>query len=226
MATDVEVEQDEGEAVVLEGISWKLYCALRESEGNDHIRMTYLDGTLILMSPEYVHDRGATDLGILVIEFAQAQGLEVEPTRTTTLRRKGRTKRKGSGKEPDEGFYIGDNAEKMREKDTIDLTVDPPPDLAIEIGNTGDSRVALSTYVRLLVPEVWRYSPRRRELWFGVLAGGEYEPIGRSVAFPMLTRGIVVAALDARITGKMGFIAWKIWLAEWARSLPKWPETP
>jgi Uma2 family endonuclease len=40
-------------------------------------------------------------------------------------------------------------------KDRIDLTVDPPPDLAIEIDVT--SKTQISAYQSLKVPEIWRY---------------------------------------------------------------------
>jgi Uma2 family endonuclease len=205
---------------VLEGVPWVVYRILRALPTSRNVRMTYLDGTLYLMSPEYIHEQGASNLSLLVLEVAQALSLDFEPTRTTTLRRKGRGKRRGAGKEPDEGFYVGIHAELMRGRDAIKLSNDPPPDLAIEVDNKADSSAALSTYARLRVPEVWRYRPRQRTLWFGMFNGQAYEPIARSLALPMLTPELVLHALDARTTGKQSFIAWKSWLAEWARTLP------
>jgi Uma2 family endonuclease len=49
--------------------------------------------------------------------------------------------------EPDDCFYIQNEA-AIRGKDRIDLTIDPPPDLAIEIDNT--SSTSLSSAVVLL----------------------------------------------------------------------------
>ncbi len=53
MATDAPDRTAETElaepGTVLRGISWKTYCRLRDNEHNYHVRMTYLDGTLILM---------------------------------------------------------------------------------------------------------------------------------------------------------------------------------
>jgi Uma2 family endonuclease len=213
-------EADVAPGFVLEGIPWVVYRTLRSLPSSRNVRMTYLDGTLYLMSPEYIHEKGASNLSLLVLEVAQALSLDFEPTRTTTLRRKGKGSRRGVGKEPDEGFYVGIHAEMMRGRDAIRLSVDPPPDLAIEVDNKADSTSALTVYARLRVPEVWRYRPRERTLWFGMFNGKEYEPIGRSLALPMLTPELVLQALDNRTTGKLSLNAWRTWLADWARTLP------
>ena len=49
------------------------------------------------------------------------------------------------------------NEEAIRGKGRIDLTVDPPPDLVIEVDITSPSLDRLPIYARLGVPEVWRY---------------------------------------------------------------------
>ena len=85
--------------------------------------------------------------------------------------------RKGTGKEPDVGFYFGENVDRMRNKDDIDLTIDPPPELVVEVDNTNDSARALKLYARLGVPEVWRYKARTKKVWFGRLVGDHYEAI-------------------------------------------------
>jgi Uma2 family endonuclease len=217
------IAADVATGFVLEGVPWTVYRVLRALPASRNVRMTYLDGTLHLMSPEYIHEKGASNLAMLVLEVAQALSLDVEPTGTTTLRRKGRGKQRGVGKEPDTGFYVGIHAEMMRGRDAIKLSTDPPPDLVIEVDNKADSTAALPIYARLRVPEVWRYRPRQGTLWFGMFNGQAYEPIGRSLALPMLTPELVLQALDARITGKQSFIAWKTWLADWARTLPPAP---
>ncbi len=56
--------------------------------------------------------------------------------------------------EPDDCFYI-QNYTQMIGKTRIDLTIDPPPDLVIEIDVT--SKAQLSAYQALGVPEIWRY---------------------------------------------------------------------
>ena len=105
---------------------------------------------------------------------------------TTTLRQAARARKKGTGKEPDEGFFLGEDEAKVRDNDDINLAVDPPPTLALEVDNLADSEVALSAYSRIGVPEVWRYKARERSLCFGRLAGDHYVEADRSVALPRL----------------------------------------
>ena len=225
MATDTRDRATDADAAgpgtVLRGISWKTYCRLRDNPHNYRIRMSYLDGTLILMSPEYVHDGNGRRLALIVDVVTEIFDIPILGTSTTTLRRKGDRPRKGSGKEPDQAFYIGASELRVRGMRELDLDVDPPPDLAIEIDNKADSSRALRLYARLGVPEVWRYKPRTKSLWFGRLAGDRYEPIERSPNLPRLTPNLVVEALER--ANAMGETAWKRWLRAWTLELPEPP---
>jgi Uma2 family endonuclease len=86
-----------------------------------------------------------------------------------------------SGIEPDQCFYIQNQA-KMRGKRRVDLSLDPPPDLAIEIDVT--SKTQLDAYANLAVPELWRYE--KNQLRIDLLQGGEYRQINTSPIFPGL----------------------------------------
>jgi Uma2 family endonuclease len=222
-AAILEAEADEEEftgSFILQGIPWIVYRMLRALDGRRNVRMSYLDGTLYLISPEFIHEHGTSNLAQLVISVARGLGQELEPAGATTLRRKGRGGRRGAGKEPDASFYIGRNAEVMRAKDSIRLAIDPPPDLAIEVDNKADSSAALKIYSRLRVPELWRYKPRKRSLWFGGLDGTRYRSLEGSLAFPMLTPALMLQALNVRASGELGFMAWGDWVSKWARALP------
>ena len=204
---------------VLRGVDWDSYVRMRNHPGNGHLRMSYLDGTLILVSPEIVHDRYVRRLAMVIDEVTEALGIFVEGIATTTLRRKRDGRRRGSGKEADYAFYFGANAERMHRRDDLNLDSDPPPDLAIEVDHKADSSKALALYARLGLPEVWRYRPDSKTLWFGRLSGNAYESIDRSLALPRLTRSLVLLALD-RIE-ELGTSAAKPWLRDWARGLPE-----
>jgi Uma2 family endonuclease len=229
MATDIhesQIAEAEASGTVLQGITWKTYLKLRDNPENYHVRMTYLDGELILMSPEFIHDRGAEHLGLVIRGVTSGLGLEVVGIRTTTLR-KGIARKKGSGKEADNAFYLGENERRMRkrpEKDNLDLNIDPPPDLAIEVDNKADTAKVLKLYARLRVPEVWRYHVRNHTLWFGRLDGSVYIELTRSVALPRLTPELVLHALKVFDEGEMGENAWFEWIKAWARELPEAPE--
>jgi Uma2 family endonuclease len=221
MATDIRTTRAAAEGTVLHGIAWKTYLRLRDIENNHHIRMSYLDGTLILMSPEFLHDKYSRRLAQVIDMVTTALQIPSQGTATSTLRRKGPVPRKGTGKEPDYGFYFRDNEPRMRHKDRIDLELDPPPDLAIEVDHKADSSRALKLYARLGVPEVWRYKPKTKALWFGRLAVDHYEPIDRSLNLPRLTPTLVVRALDE--AERLGEMEWRNWLLAWARDLPEAP---
>ena len=74
-----------------------------------------------------------------------------------------------AGIEPDDCFYIQHQALVVG-KDRIDLTLDPPPDLAIEVDVT--STTELRVYAALRVPEIRRYHNRTLQIY--VWHAGQY----------------------------------------------------
>lgn len=222
MATDLLSEAVVGEGVLLRGVAWETYLDLRDNPENRRIRMTYLDGTLILMSPDTIHEEGADLLGVLIRAVAKGLGVQVKGTRSTTLRL-GRARR-GAAKEPDTSFYLGANELRMRRMKALDLTVDPPPDLAIEVDNKADSEAALPVYARLGVPEVWRYTPAEEvALRFYRLEGSGYEEVDRSLSIPILTPALVLEALRALDESEMGEVAWADYVVDWTRRIAAGP---
>ncbi len=183
--------------IILRDVPWSVYKALRGIETNDHIRMAYLNGVLELMSPELKHERDGKRLEQVVYVVSRLFGLTFENAGMTTLRRKGRKPGRGAGREPDVSFYFGENARRMAAREAIDLSTDPPPDLAIEVDNTADSRAKLPIYARLMVPEVWYDDVNARTLWFGRLQDdGTYCSVESSGVLPMLDRSWVRDVLN------------------------------
>jgi Uma2 family endonuclease len=72
----------------------------------------------------------------------------------------------------------------VKGKRKIDLTTDPPPDLAIEIDVSSSSLDRQGIYAAMGVPELWRCD--RGVVQFLQLQAGEYLSVERSVAFPIL----------------------------------------
>ncbi len=131
----------------------------------------------------------------------------------TTLRRENEE----AGKESDTSFYIS-HEPFIRDKDEIDLTVDPPPDLAIEVDDMHDSQEKLPISAALRVPEVWRHEARTGALWFGRLQeDGTYAPIARSECLPLLTPERVLEALA--LCRGVPESRWGRSLREWVRAL-------
>ncbi len=207
---------------VRHGVDWASYCRLRDDPANDKVRMTYLDGTLV-MSPQWIHDQGSRRLLHVVTEVARAWRVRFLAVGTTTLRREGRGPLVPAGKEPDEGFYLGDAVAAVIGNVDLDLTVDPPPSLAIEVDNAVDSRLALPIYARLGVPEVWIYKVRDPSLRFLKLHDGSYDEVDRSLGLPRLTPALILEALEAGRAGGMDDLDFFDWLGPWARALPEPP---
>ncbi len=216
----------------LHHVDWATYCKLRDDPSNDHVRMNYLDGNLTIMSPDPIHEEAADLLALVVRGTAAGSGLAIKGIRSTTLRR-GTTPDKGSGKDPDNAFYIGPHVEPMTSfrklrkigtepKAKLDLNTDLPPDLAIEIDHTRDSESSLPIYARLGVPEVWRYDVSDDSLQFLRLEGDRYREIERSVVLPKLTPTLVIEALD-QLDAMVRYdeVAYLDQIREWARALPE-----
>jgi Uma2 family endonuclease len=82
------------------------------------------------------------------------------------------------GIEPDDCFYIH-NHRLMIGKDRVDLSIDPPPDLAIEVDVT--SKTQMDAYLKLGVAELWIYG--EGELKIYTLHLGDYQLSSNSDIF-------------------------------------------
>jgi Uma2 family endonuclease len=122
------------------------------------------------------------------------------------------------GLESDECYYIQNEA-RVRGKDEIDLTVDPPPDLAIEIQITHQAVDRLALYAGLGVPEVWHF--RRERVRALKLEGGAYVPTEFSLAFPSLRPAELERFLAMRhSTDETSLV---LAFQQWSRILPANP---
>lgn len=167
--------------IVLNGISWETYEQLLHDLQERHIRVTYDRGDLEMMAPLASHEGWKGRYGRLIELMCEERELDIEPLGSTTFRREELEK----GLEPDECYYVQHaDAIRARQGEDIDLTVDPPPDLAIEIDITRASIPKQPIYAALGVPELWRFDGVR--LTVLRLRGGKYEGAESSGVFPFL----------------------------------------
>ena len=176
--TDAEGDQ----CVVLRDIGWDGYSRLLKIRGERSIpRMIYLDGSLLLMSPSFSHERLKELVGAFVLVLAEGLDIPLIMAGSTTFRRRA----KRGGVEGDKTFYLT-NLDRIRGKKKIRLHVDPPPDLAIEVVISHDADDAVEVYRRFGVPEVWICEASRLTI-LCLEASGRYAKSERSRVLPVLT---------------------------------------
>lgn len=165
---------------VIYGVTWEQYLALLDWVGDRHIRITFDGENLELMSPSYEHGRGDSLIGYLVRRLSEELDLDICSSGPTTFK----SEQVKKGLEPDECFWF-QNEPLIRGKTELDLNVDPPPDLAIEVEVTRSILNRLEIYAALGVPELWRWRNERVEI---LLLGpdGQYHPSDSSLCLPMV----------------------------------------
>jgi Uma2 family endonuclease len=142
------------------------------------------------MSPLPEHERPNDMLGRFVIVLTEELALDAVCAGSMTLRRRRRLR----GLEADKCWWIA-NAARLQGRVHIDLRVDPPPDLAIEVDVTSSSLNKMSIYATLGVREIWRLD--NGVLRFHILddATGTYQVQTHSMAFPMISSADLTAFL-------------------------------
>jgi Uma2 family endonuclease len=200
--------------IVLKGIHWDTYQALvRDLESQPSRRLTYDNGSLEIWMPLPPHESYKRWLGRLVEIVTEELDIEIRSLSASTWSREDLAK----GVEADECYYIQNEA-VIRGKMAIDLTVDPPPDLAIEIDITSPSLPRLPIYRALGVPEVWRFDGSR--LQFLSLIDGEYREVTTSIAISLLTVELVQTFLQE--ASEMGETSWAKQVRRWVREELSW----
>lgn len=167
-----------GQKVLLENITWKeLEAILTELGEHRATRIAYNRGMLEIMAPLPEHEFDKEIISDLVKALLEELDVEFISLGSTTFKNQFMEK----GIEPDQCFYIQNEA-VIRGKKRLDLTIDPPPDLALEIDIT--SRTHANIYQDLQVPELWRFE--RGKLQINILENGNYVESQSSLNFPKL----------------------------------------
>lgn len=199
------------ERVVLHDVSWSLY---------EHILAEHDQRS----SPHFVYDRGALEITVLSYEQEEINrllndllvvlglewGVEYCNAGSTTFKREDLER----GFEPDSCFYV-QHAAQIAGKKRLDLLVDPPPDLVVEIDITHSSLDKLSIFAAVGVPEVWHHDGARIRM-LG-LVGERYEERTQSLAFPALRAVDLMTLLEA--SAQMPRTAWLRHVRAWAQGV-------
>lgn len=200
-----------GSVAIRDGVSWEDYeQLLREADGRSGVRMFYDRGRLAIMTVTRLHEMYSRLLHLIVHALAEKNSLDVESCGSTTLRDRALLQ----GAEPDECFYLT-NAPRIIGKKWIDLSVDPPPDLLIEVDVANESTSKPGFYSSIGVPEVW-ICDGQGSVRFLSLSDSGYCEVPTSTAFPILSSEVLAELLKLGATHGQGAAlhAFRAWLSK------------
>lgn len=167
-------------------------------------RFSYDNGTLEITMPLESHERAARLIELFIRILVVEQGMKIKTMGSTTLDREDLLK----SAEPDNGYYIQSFTQVADHE--INLDVDPPPDLVVEVDitNTGLNKNRL--YAGLGVPEFWRFNGREWRIF--LLEDGTYVECDRSPTFPIVTKPdlyqFLETALQDEVAAEVNFRQW------------------
>ena len=179
------------ERVYLPDVSWETYQQLvKDLMGKREIRLTYNGEDLEIMVVSYKHGNYSRYLELTVAAIADLYEIDFVPAGDTTFR----LEKKQKGFEGDGSFYFK-NAEVVRGKDEIDLSVDPPPELVIEVDITHGSLSKFPILAAIGVEEIWRFNGE--EVIIYRLENEQYKEVSESVCLPRVKSETVTELLFA-----------------------------
>jgi Uma2 family endonuclease len=197
-----------GERVICLRMRFAAYEALLAELGDDAgARLTFDGKALELMSPSADHENYNRLLEGLMCLLAIEWAIDIESRGSVTLIRE------PFGAEPDSCFYVRHAAEVVG-KDKLDLAIDPPPDIALEIDISRERINKMAIYADFQVPEFWRYDGRQLRAY--ALRNGAYAEIAVSEQLAGLPIAELARFLDLRKSTGQSEIArlWQAWLQE------------
>lgn len=167
-----------GGTLLLKDVGWDEYEELIDSVGEaGYLRISYDAGRLQIMTLSPEHEHYQVLINDLVKMFCVKHRIKVLCYGSATMRKKPR------GVEPDLSFYV-QSADLLPDKLHIDFSVDPPPDLVVEVDLQHQSLFKFPIYASLGVSEIWRYDGDSMTVYW--LERGAYVQKDNSRALPAL----------------------------------------
>jgi Uma2 family endonuclease len=167
--------------VILRCVSWQTYESLLADDEERRVpRMTYDREALELVSPSVGHEIDGGAMSFLVDIVAAELDIPIRSVGSTTFRRADLER----GFEADATFYI-QSEELIRGKREVDLAVEPPPDLVLDMTETRSEIDKLEFFASFGIPEIWRCNGERVTIF--VLEGYRHRASSSSLSLPALT---------------------------------------
>lgn len=170
-------------------VDWEGYQTILAALGNKRsAHLTYFNSTLEIMAPSEEHENSSRLIGRFIEILTEELNLTLKTMGSTTLNQPA-----AAGAEPDEGYYI-QNEPKVRGK-TVDIEVDPPPDLVVEVDITHTDINKNALYAILGIPEFWRYDGKALRIY--QLQGQSYQEVEQSSTFPTIPKDQLYTFLNS-----------------------------
>jgi Uma2 family endonuclease len=168
--------------VTMDGVSWDYYTqTLRELGPSRNVRITFDNGRMEIVTTSNRHERIKSIIRRLIEAYSVAAEVPATCDGALTLRKESLRR----GLEPDECYYVQTPPPPASDGE-FDLTIYPPPDLALEVEISHGSISKLPIYAALGIGEVWRFDGER-VLVLCLGHDGKYGRVDRSVNFPALS---------------------------------------
>lgn len=162
--------------VTLHNLTWQSYQQILQALPQTRAaHLTYDRGTLEITMPLEDHEYASELIGLFIRILVGEMGLKLKSLRSTTLGRADLER----GAEPDNAYYIQNQPRVAGRK--INLAIDPPPDLVLEVDITHSDVDKNQLYAALGVPEFWRYNGQEWRIY--QLQDGEYIEVEQSPTF-------------------------------------------
>jgi Uma2 family endonuclease len=173
-------------------VSWNDYEELLQTVGErPGLHISFSDGTLQVMTLSFKHEIYVRLIERMIDRLSSRLRIKVLSYGSATMKKQ----RDQKGAEPDACFYV-QSAELVGRKEEIDINVDPPPDVVVEIDLHHESISKSAIYASLGVPELWRYDGDSLTIYR--LHEEHYVASEVSASLPVLT-AVVLSEFLARI---------------------------
>lgn len=166
--------------LLLHGVTWHQYDALVNlfMDQFPALRMTYLEGTLELMSTSPEHERLKKIIARLIEAFAEELDLDLNGYGAATFRKQAADR----GLEPDECYCFGE--------------LQDFPDIALEVVITSGTIDKLRVYQGLGVQEVWFWQKGQFQVYSLLDPDQGYQASPTSPLLPQLDFALLAQFLD------------------------------
>ncbi|MEO1388990.1 MAG: Uma2 family endonuclease [Cyanobacteria bacterium J06634_6] len=176
--------------VLLRGLSWEAYMqfleALPSSRGS---KLTYDNGLLEITMPLEDHEFAGRLIERFILTLVEVSNLRIKTMGSTTLNYPYLRK----GAEPDNAYYIQN--QYLVKGRNVDLSIDPPPDLVVEVDITHTDIKKNKFYAGLGVPEFWRFNGKAWRIY--QLQEDVYVEVTLSPTFPQVSKNQLYDFLKA-----------------------------